>query len=123
VREVMALPGVRIDRDHVLAAGFSVGGNAALSLASHDDLFTAFAVLHGHVARAGIGPRRLRGWLSTGDRDRTRPVASITSAADQLRHRAGFSDVVTRVFHVDHALGNEELSALVGWWLGRPARH
>ena len=55
VREVLTLPGVRIDPAHVLIAGYSVGGSAAPYLASHEDLFTAFAVLHGHVpARGGV---------------------------------------------------------------------
>lgn len=116
-REVLALPGVRVDRARVLIAGFSVGGGAAPYIATHEDLFTAFAVLHGHVARAGMGPRRVRGWLSTGDRDRVRTVAHVKSEADQLG-RDGFAGLETRVFPVDHTLGEDELGALVAWWLG-----
>jgi len=117
VREVLAIPGVHVDRAHVLIAGFSVGGGVVPYIASHEDLFTAFAVLHGHVALDGMGPRRVRGWLSTGDRDRLRPVGDIRNVADDLRRRQGFSEIETRVFRVDHTLGEEELTALVTWWL------
>jgi len=117
VREVLRAPGVRVDPAHVLAAGFSVGGSVAPCVASHEDLFTAFAVLHGHVALDAMGPRRPRGWMSAGDRDRVRTVEQMNSAADQLRRRAGFSDLALRVFHVGHSLGDEELAALVAWWL------
>jgi len=117
VREVLALPGVRIDRAHVLIAGFSVGSGAAFYIASREDLFTAFAILHGHVVTDAIGPRRIRGWLSTGDRDRLRTGESMRATADHLLRVAGFSDIETRVFLVDHALREAELTSLVEWWL------
>ena len=109
--------GVRIDRAHVLIAGFSVGSGAAFSIASREDLFTAFAILHGHVVTDAIGPRRIRGWLSTGDRDRLRTGESMRATADHLLRVAGFSDIETRVFLVDHALREAELTSLVEWWL------
>jgi poly(3-hydroxybutyrate) depolymerase len=39
VREVVAAPGVHINLARVLAAGFSVGGNAAAYLATHEAMF------------------------------------------------------------------------------------
>ena len=119
VREVLALPDVRVDRVHVLIAGFSVGGSAAPYIASHEDLFTAFAVLHGHLVLEGMGPRRVRGWLSTGDRDRLRTVDYIRSVGDDMTRREGFPEVETRAFPVAHTLGEDELTALVAWWLRR----
>lgn len=119
VREVLALPGVRIDPAQVLIAGFSVGGGAAAHIASHEDLFSAFAVLHGHVVVDEMGPRRVRGWLSTGDRDRLRTVEYTRSLADHLTRREAFREVETRVFQGDHSLGEDELAALVAWWLRR----
>lgn len=119
VREVLALPDINVDRAHVLLAGFSVGGGAASYIASHEALFSAFAVLHGHVALDGMGPRRVRVWLSTGNRDRRRPVAYITRVADHLTRGEGFPEVETHVFRGDHTLGEEELAALIAWWLHR----
>jgi poly(3-hydroxybutyrate) depolymerase len=58
VREVMTLPDLRVDRSHVLIAGFSVGGAVAARLASQEDVFTAFAVLHGHVSTDALGARQ-----------------------------------------------------------------
>lgn len=120
VREVLALPNVRVDAARVLIAGFSVGSGLAADIASREQMFTSFAVLHGHVALDAIGPRRVRGWLSTGDRDRTRPPDVMKGLAERMRRDAGFSDVSLQVFRVDHTLSDEELDALVTWWLGRP---
>jgi poly(3-hydroxybutyrate) depolymerase len=120
VREVLAAPGVRVDSGRVLAAGFSVGGNGAAYLATHEAMFTDLAVLHGHVGPGAMGPRRPRTWLSAGDRDRVRTVQYMKSVAEHLR-QDGFPNVELRVFRADHALQDEELGALVGWWLGRPA--
>jgi predicted esterase len=120
VREVLARLGVRIDRSQVLIAGFSVGSGAAFSIASREDLFTAFAILHGHVVTDAVGPRRVRGWLSTGDRDRLRIAESMRSTADYMTRVAGFSEIETRVFRADHALGETDVAALVVWWLDRP---
>jgi poly(3-hydroxybutyrate) depolymerase len=58
VREILTIPSVHIDLARVLAAGFSVGGNAAAYLATHEAIFTDVAVLHGHVA-SGTVPSRL----------------------------------------------------------------
>src|SRR5262249_17789496 len=65
VREVLRVPGARIDAAHVLAAGFSVGENVAPYIATRESLFTAFAVLHGHVVPGALGRLRPRVWLST----------------------------------------------------------
>jgi poly(3-hydroxybutyrate) depolymerase len=118
VREVLRVPGVRVDPARVLAAGFSVGGSVAPYLATRESLFTAFAVLHGHVVPGTWGRLRPRAWVSAGDRDRVRTVEYMRSVADHLT-REGFPSVELRVFKVDHSLGDDELAALVAWWLGR----
>jgi len=120
VREVLRVPGVRIDAARVLAAGFSVGGNVAPYIATRESLFTAFAVLHGHVVLGSLGRLHPRVWLSTGDRDRVRTVEYMRSVAGHLTAE-GFPSVELRVFKVDHSLGDDELAALVAWWL-RPRR-
>ena len=89
-------------------------------LASHEDFFTAVAVLHGHAALGSLGPWRVDGWLSTGDRDRVRTVAYTRDLADHLHH-AGFPRIEPRIFWGDHALQDDDLTALVAWWV-RPAR-
>jgi poly(3-hydroxybutyrate) depolymerase len=120
VRELVAAPGVHINFARVLAAGFSVGGNGAAHLATHEAVFTDLAVLHGHVVPGTIGPRRPRTWFSAGDRDRVRTVEYMKSVAEHLGQQ-GFPNVALRVFRADHTLQDEELVALVAWWLGRPA--
>jgi len=117
IREVLRVPGVRVDPARVLAAGFSVGGNVAPYIATRESLFTAFAVLHGHVVPGALGRLRPRAWLSTGDRDRIRTVEYMRSVAGHLTAE-GFPSVELRVFKVDHRLGDDELAALVAWWLG-----
>lgn len=121
LREVLAQRDVRIDRQHVLIAGFSVGGGAASVIASREDAFSAFAVLHGHVPTEALGTRRVRGWLSAGDRDRQRPPPVVRALANELKGLR-FPEIETRMFASDHTLSDEELSALVAWWLGRERR-
>lgn len=118
VREVLRVPGLHVDPARVLAAGFSVGGSVAPYIATRERLFTAFAVLHGHVVSSAWGRLRPLAWVSAGDRDRVRTVEYMRSVADQLT-REGFPSVELRVFKIDHSLGDDELAALVAWWLGR----
>jgi poly(3-hydroxybutyrate) depolymerase len=120
VREIMAVPGIQIDLAHVLAAGFSIGGNAAAYVATHEAMFIDLAVLHGHVAPGALGPRRPRTWVSAGDRDRARTAEYMRSVAEHLGQQ-GFRNVALRIFRADHTLQDEELAELVAWWLGRPA--
>jgi phospholipase/carboxylesterase len=116
VDEVLHLPGVVVDMTRVLVAGHSGGGSTAPYFASNVEPCTTFAVLHGGVFPGGLGPRRMRGWFSTGDADFLRPPDGVRRAADDTR-RAGFDDVVYREFHEGHDVGLEEVAALINWWL------
>lgn len=80
-----------------------------------DELYSAFAVLHGGVFVNGLGPRRPRGWFSTGSNDPVRPPRGVREAAEQLRG-VGFADVVYREFPEGHEMGETEIQALVKWW-------
>src|SRR5262245_38356648 len=104
----------------VVDAGSSVGGNAAAHFATHEDIFTDLAVLHGHIAAETIGARRPRTWVSAGDRDRVRTAEHMRIVAEHLGQR-GFRNVALRVFQADHTLKDEELTGLIAWWLGRRA--
>jgi poly(3-hydroxybutyrate) depolymerase len=116
VEEVLAHPGVRADTKHTLIAGHSGGGSTAPYMASADDFYTAFAVLHGGVFPGGLGPRRVPGWFSTGTMDSMRPPRAVQDASDQMR-RAGFTGLVYREFAEGHEVGPQEIEALVQWWL------
>jgi predicted esterase len=120
VREIMADPGVKINVARVVAAGFSVGANAAAYFATHEAIFTDLAILHGHVVPGTMGPRRPRTWISGGDRDRVRTVEYMRSVADHLEQQ-GFPKVELRVFRADHTLQDDELTGLVAWWLSHRA--
>lgn len=113
--EVGAMPSVSVDRGRVLIAGFSGGASMAPYLATNDDRFGAFAVLHGGVFPGGLGAHAARGWISTGESD------SIRTAEAQRRHesdlRAAGLDVTARTFPGGHGLGEAELRGLVDWWL------
>jgi hypothetical protein len=47
-----------------------------------------------------------------------RTAGQMKDLADSLKCE-GFAAAEVRVFLAHHALGDEELSALVAWWLGR----
>jgi poly(3-hydroxybutyrate) depolymerase len=114
--EVLAHPGVRADTTRTLIAGHSGGGSSAPYMASVEDFYTAFAVLHGGVFPGGLGPRRVRGWLSTGTMDSMRPPRAVQDAAEQMR-RAGFTGLAYSEFAEGHEVGPQEIEALVQWWL------
>jgi poly(3-hydroxybutyrate) depolymerase len=117
VAEVLAKAGVVVDRAHVIVIGHSGGASSAPYVATTAELYESFAVLHGGAFPSGFGPRRPRGWFSTGDRDPLRPPERVRSAAEAVR-RAGFADVQMRVFEGDHGIGAIELGQLLDWWLG-----
>jgi predicted esterase len=123
-RHVMAclhemLEGEHLDLDpaHILAVGHSGGGSSAPYLATNEEPFTAFAVMHGGAFPGGFGARRVRGWFSTGSADSIRPPAMVGAAAEDTR-RAGL-EVGMRVFNGGHEMGEEERAEIVRWWLGR----
>ena len=118
VHEVLGLPGAQVDRARVLAAGFSSGARAAGVVATREDLFAAFAALHGPLVPDAFGTRRPPAWLSTGSTDRAWTPAKARASEDQLK-RSGFTDITFRLFPGTHTLGKDELAALVAWWLRR----
>jgi predicted esterase len=117
VAEVLAKPGVVIDPAHVIVIGHSGGGSSAPYVATHNDLYESFAVLHGGAFPSGFGPRRPRGWFSTGERDPARPPPGVRAAAEATQ-RAGLVAVEMHVFDGDHGIGLVELDQLLDWWLG-----
>jgi predicted esterase len=117
VSELLARPDVHVDRSRVLVAGFSAGGSSAPAIASHEEPFTAFAILHGGVVAGSFGPRHLRGWLSTGRGDTVRSVAQVQQAAAQLR-AGGATDLEIQAFDGGHVLFDPEIDAMLAWWLG-----
>lgn len=104
--------------ERTLIAGHSGGASTAPYEASVDDLYGAFAVLHGGVFVGGLGARRPRGWFSTGSNDSLRPPRAVRDGADRVRG-AGFVNVVYREFPGWHEVGGEEVRTVVEWWLGR----
>ena len=113
------MAGVRIDVEHVLIAGHSGGGSNAPYAATNDDLFTAFAVLHGGAFPGGFGSHRVRGWFSTGSADPVRPPDRVRRAAlDAKSAIAG--DVVYREFAGGHDVSEVEAAELIRWWLHPP---
>jgi poly(3-hydroxybutyrate) depolymerase len=117
VEEVLARPGVRVDPGKTLIAGHSGGASTAAYMASVDDFYGAFAVLHGGVFAGGLGKKKARGWFSTGVSDGLRSPASVRQAAQQASG-AGLGPIVYREYPGGHELSARELQELVEWWLG-----
>jgi poly(3-hydroxybutyrate) depolymerase len=113
--ELYATEQLKIDPEHVLAAGHSGGGSTAAYYGTVDARFRAFAVLHGGVFAGGLGTSSARGWFSTGTEDALRPPAGVESAAAAARAHAGSIDV--RLYPGGHGLSAREITDLVEWWL------
>ena len=118
VDEVLTMPGVQVDRGRTLAVGHSGGASTAPYEASVEEFYTGFAVLHGGAFVSGLGPRRPRGWFSTGSCDPIRPPRGVQDAAEAVK-AAGFGDVTYHEFAGGHGVGRDEVAAVVSWWLGR----
>jgi predicted esterase len=116
LEEVLAMPGFQLRRTDMLAAGFSGGASSAPYLATNDNRFAAFAVLHGGVFEKGFGSNRVRGFLATGDRDELRPPNHVAEQARNARS-AGVASVVLRTFSGCHSVSGAERAAMLTWWL------
>ena len=116
VAELLAMPGVRLDPTHVLIAGHSGGGSTAPYVATNEEPYTAFAVLHGGVFAGGLGKRTVRGWFSPGQSDGLRGPTGVQEAASRAKG-AGVAEVEYRVYPGGHEVGEQELRELLEWWL------
>jgi predicted esterase len=114
--ELLATEHLTLDPLHVLVAGHSGGASSAPYVATNEEPFTAFAVLHGGAFPGGFGHRSVRGWFSTGGADPIRPPSMVTRAYEASRGPGSRYEV--HVFAGGHELGAEERRALIAWWLG-----
>ena len=121
VAEVLAMPGVLLDPTRVLIAGHSGGASTAPYVATNEAPYTAFAVLHGGIIEGGLGKRRVRGWVSTGQDDPLRPPTGVLDAANRAK-AAGVVEVEYRVYAGGHGVGKAELAELLEWWLPAGSR-
>jgi len=108
--------GVTLDPSFLLAAGHSGGASSAPYVASNNDDFTGFAILHGGVVAGGIGDHIVRGWLSTGEDDDIRPPDGLEDAADYLQG-LGFDDLTVSLYPGGHGIDSTEAADLIDWWL------
>jgi poly(3-hydroxybutyrate) depolymerase len=118
IAELRAKPGVVIDENVVLAAGYSGGGSSAPYIATNEKLFRAYAVLHGGVIPGGIGANIIPGWFSTGTSDTLRPQELVQQSVDYMKG-LGFGDVTFRTYSGGHELSMQEVDEVVAWWLQR----
>jgi poly(3-hydroxybutyrate) depolymerase len=119
VRALQSMPGVHVDSQRTLIAGYSGGGSSAPYIASHESFFRAFAVLHGGIIPGGFANNRVRGWFSAGDSDPARPVAGVRRALEQLKGAGWDSSLELKTFPGGHELSEAEQSAVIEWWLGK----
>jgi phospholipase/carboxylesterase len=113
--ELLSIGGFTLDPRRVLVAGHSGGASSAPYLATNEEPFSAFAVLHGGAFPGGFGRRSVRGWFSTGSQDPLRPPDMVTRAYEAARGPS--IPFAMHVFAGGHDLGEEERRALIAWWL------
>lgn len=114
--EVKNIAGVSFYNEYIMSAGHSAGGSSAPYIATNDDQFTAFAILHGGVFTAGLGDRDVRGWLSTGEEDTLRTTDMVQGYYDSIVND-GFTDVTYNIYSGGHLLSDQEKEELIQWWL------
>lgn len=116
IYEVDNMENVAFDSTHVLAAGHSGGASSAPYIATNQELFTAFGILHGGVFTGGLGSNEVAGWLSTGTEDTVRTPEMLEIAYQDLIN-AGYTNVVNYTFVGGHLMLDDEKSDLINWWL------
>lgn len=116
VDEVAGRPDVEVDPGHVAVAGHSGGASSAPWIASYEERFTAFAVLHGGVIEGGIGGHVVPGWFSTGEDDTIRPPDHVQGAMEYMEG-LGFGDLEFHVYPGGHDMGEAEKAEMIAWWL------
>ena len=114
--ELLARNDWTLDTDHVMAAGFSGGASSAPYLATNEDVFTAFAVLHGGVYTGGLGDNIIPGWFSTGKDDDARTPEAVQEAYESVE-ALGFEDLVFALYAGGHELSDQEKADVLDWWL------
>ncbi len=113
--EVVGDHDFRPHEERTLAAGHSGGASSAPYLATNDDRFTHFGILHGGMFAGAFGDNLARAWLSTGEDDTARPPAELQGYADQLE-ALGF-DVTYELYPGGHGISADERTDLLDWWL------
>ncbi len=116
IDEVTDRDDVELAAERLLVAGHSGGASSAPWIASNEERFTAFAVLHGGVVEGGIGDHFVPGWFSTGEDDTVRPPEHV-EAAMQYMQGLGFDELELHLYPGGHGLGDQEKADLVDWWL------
>lgn len=116
IEEVKNISGVSINSEYVMSAGHSAGGSQAPYIATNDDQFTAFAILHGGVFTEGLGDRDVKGWLSTGEEDTLRTTDMVQGYYDSLI-TDGFTNITYNIYSGGHLLSDQEKEELIEWWL------
>lgn len=116
IAEVRNISGVLINSEYVMSAGHSAGGSQAPYIATNDDQFTAFAILHGGVFTEGLGDRDVKGWLSTGEEDTLRTTDMVQGYYDSLTSD-GFTNLTYKIYAGGHLLSDQEKEEVIEWWL------
>ena len=85
---------------------------------SNEEIFTAFAVLHGGVIQGGIGEHVVPGWFSTGEDDTLRTPDHVQYQLDYMTAQ-GFNDLEIHIYPGGHDLGTQEREDVINWWLSK----
>ncbi|MCB0332219.1 MAG: hypothetical protein KDD55_01900 [Bdellovibrionales bacterium] len=118
MNEVTSFANLTLDTSRVLTAGYSGGASSAPYLATNEDAFTHFGILHGGMFLGGFGSEKPEAWLSTGTDDSLRPPSELQSYATTLTN-TGFSSVNFKEYSGGHELSESEKRELIQWWLGQ----
>ncbi|HCP44943.1 MAG TPA: hypothetical protein DIU15_02795 [Deltaproteobacteria bacterium] len=116
IDELTARPDATLGDGRILAAGHSGGASSAPYIATNEDRFQAFAVLHGGVIAGGIGEHLIPGWFSTGENDTIRSPEHLQEQMDYMT-ALGFSDLELHIYPGGHGISDQEASEMVAWWL------
>jgi len=118
IDEVELRADVTLEEGRILASGHSGGASSAPYIASNEERFQAFAVLHGGVIAGGIGDHIIPGWFSTGEDDTIRSPDHLQEQMDSMT-ALGFDELELHIYPGGHGVTDQEASDVVDWWLSQ----
>ncbi|EFN51381.1 hypothetical protein CHLNCDRAFT_140979 [Chlorella variabilis] len=119
--EALALPGVSLDAQRLLVAGFGEGGTFAPYIAFSTPAVTALAMLHAPLEENLLRLRNMpHVWYSGGKRDERLDYVTFNSSAAQLRLYCNLPSLTIKprvAYPSKHRLEEREKKEVVAWWL------
>lgn len=117
ITEVLGIEDLTWNGTDMIAVGVSAGGSSAAFIATNDNSFSHFAVMHGGIFYGGFGANTPGAWFSTGSSDTLRSPSHVKSFVNLLNQVAYPGEIIYTEYSVGHTVPEVENREMLEWWL------